>query len=200
MYGQIQARLIGSGCEKGASAAISFKLQQVRIDQARAGKLGTSLALVVDGKELGRVTIEGDRALGKIDLVAEQAGITMGFDGNAASCTTRCGSRTVRSRRSSSAASASRNRKEAHWFGSGPLCLDLSKPSARRLLTKARLERLLQRQATPDLHCRIALSEVDLALLVLVDQLVETVDSKELVTHVRSVGRKVFKLREECMG
>ena len=68
-------------------------------------------------------------------------------------------------------------------------CMNLSTKTAMRKLTKARLLDLLRRNERSDLHCRFALSDSRKAVVVLVDQIVETMDRTELEMHINEVAR-----------
>ena len=68
-------------------------------------------------------------------------------------------------------------------------CMSLSTKTAMKKLTKARLLDLLRRNERDDLHCRFALSDSRKAVVVLVDQIVETMDRTELEMHINEVAR-----------
>lgn len=75
-------------------------------------------------------------------------------------------------------------------------CLDLSTKTGERRLTKNFLITLMKNNCADTLNCRFGLSDREKAVVVLVDQIVETLDDKEFRSHLESVAKIADRFEE----
>lgn len=76
-------------------------------------------------------------------------------------------------------------------------CIDLSTKTGEKKLTKPRLLGLLERNSMPAMRCRYAVSRDDQAVIAVVDQISETLDHAELISHLEEVAQTADQLEAE---
>ena len=159
----------------------------LKIEKTALENMSTRFAIKVGQRHLIKKTIEGDLYLRMVRDRAEKAGYRMEFEHEY--------------NRLSYRFQFKGDRKQIIYISRGKdnrygeatvrfwsLCLDLSKTTGKRRLTKNLYEKLMKMNCDAHLNCRFGQSDKEEAIIVLVDQIVETIDQKELKAHLEHVA------------
>lgn len=164
-----------------------FKDGKAELQLSDTNVMAIRAVLKIDGVILLERHIEADRAIRKAKHVAEELGWRLRFDherqrldylfelpsGRKQRVFVERGTPTARG-------------AEVVRFWSP--CLDLSSVERRKFLTSREKDLLLERNAEYSLHCRFGIDRAEKAVVVVADQLAETMDRKEFEEHMTNVA------------
>ncbi|MBZ0135005.1 MAG: YbjN domain-containing protein [Planctomycetes bacterium] len=157
------------------------------LESSDAGPMGQKLVLKVGGQVLLRRDIEADVVLRSVRDAAELLGQKLAYDRDKDRLSLRFdfeGGRTQTIFIEKGMPDRRGHKTIRIWSP----CMDLSTATQRKKLTKKMYEHLMRLNSAPNLNCRFAESMRDQAVIVLVDQLAETLDQKELKAHMENVA------------
>jgi hypothetical protein len=161
---------------------------EVKLDSRERDFLFDDVQITVNDRLLGEWLVGPGIALKRAASIAEGAGEKMRYD--------------RRSKRLECDLSIGEGQAQEVWVVDGGAgwndrptlrfmsrCEDLSTAAARKKLTKTKLYDLLKRNSGTGQKCRFAIDESRMALVVVVDQLLDTLDIAEFKAHLAEVAR-----------
>ena len=185
-YADLRTNIINSGWNDSLFQE-NIRTPEVELEISDWGIVGQEYRLMVGGHEIVVAQDEGSLELRHVLVQAESAGIDLVFDRS--------------TNRLKFDKKLPDERSQTVFVDAGDLnsegeptirfwspCLDLSTSKGRRLLTKKMSLELLQHNCESNLHCRFGICGKEEAIVVISDQIVQTMDRKELVSGLEHVA------------
>lgn len=173
---------------------ISTPVVDIKIDDC--GDLVSSYKLLVDGAILAENRDEGPIELRLIHTKAESVGIKLRYERENNRLSYRYELPVGRTQNVYVSPGIPNNKNEKTIRFSSP-CLDISTTKGKRILNRAMCDTLLIKNCEPNLYCRFAICEVEKMVVVLSDQILDTIDNTELLMGLEHVAKTADAFEEE---